>query len=109
MEEIKNEKDSIETIAKKIIESLCNSKCDHPDYISKAAATQVLYPVLAKVKTEVKLRSVENWYNNMANGNQSRIGVSEISTHLKKLNFVETRGFWRDLENEAALFKAKQI
>ncbi len=108
MEEIKNEKDSIETIAKKIIESLCNSK-DHPDYISKAAATQVLYPILAKVKTEVKLRSVENWYNNMANGNQSRIGVSEISAHLKKLNFIETKSFWRDLENEAGLFKAKLI
>ncbi len=86
-----------------IIAELSSSK--DPNHISKAAATEVLYPLLAKLKTEVSLRDAENWFNVVSNGDDERkIGIQRIAAHLKQINFCETSEFWIDFEREAQIF-----
>ena len=53
---------------------------------------EVLYPQLAKVKVEVRLRSSDNWLNQLVNssGTESdKITVKVIAAHLRKINFNE--------------------
>jgi hypothetical protein len=71
---------------------------------------EVLYPQLAKVKVEVRLRSSDNWLNQLVNssGTESdKIGVKVIAAHLRKINFNENQTFWKELDKQASVFKAK--
>lgn len=51
-------------IATHIIEILAQD-ADHP-YITRQVALEVLYPVLAKDRIEVRLNSSERWFNSVA-------------------------------------------
>ena len=55
-------KDNSESIAERIVLSLSYNPEKNLS-ISKKAAVEVLYPQLAKLKTEVRLRSTDNWLN----------------------------------------------
>ena len=59
-------KDTKEALAERIIMTLSHDP--NCSFISKEAAVEVLYPQLAKIKTEVRLRSTENWLSQIVSG-----------------------------------------
>jgi hypothetical protein len=101
-------KDTSVSIAEKIIQSL-SFNTDSNLTITTEAAIEVLYPQLAKLKAEVRMRKSEDWiYQLVSAGQESHnIGVKAIAAHLKKIHFNDTQTFWKELDKQASIFKAK--
>ncbi len=101
-------KDPSETIAEKIIRSLSLDS----DSITKEAAVEVLYPQIAILKVEVRLQSSEKWLHSlvsMSDNTAEKIGVTTIAKYLKKINFNDTPKFWKELDRQTSIFKAKVL
>jgi hypothetical protein len=101
-------KDTSESFAEKIIRTISLNP-DSNQSITKEAAVEVLYPQLAKLKAEVRMRSTDAWiYQLVSAGEEShKIGVKAIAAHLKKINFSDNLTFWKELDKQASVYKAK--
>ena len=63
-------------------------------------ALEILYPILAKMKAEVRLRDPENWFSIVDKDGDKSINVAELTAHLAKINFEEKTSFWGDLKKK---------
>ena len=57
-----------------------------------------MYPALAKLKSEVKYRKADNWFNQVDRDGDKIATVDELAAHFKKILLNETKQlFWTEL------------
>ena len=61
--------------------------------------------MLAKLKSEVRLREPENWFNIVDKNGDKAINVAELTAHLTKIAFNEPMNFIAELKRKDEEFK----
>ncbi len=95
-----------ERIAQQIIQILAYDWNSHP-YITEEQAIEVLYPQVAYLKGEVRLRGPKKWILMVDKDENHNISVQGLTVHLGKIAFTDSKGFWVDLKKADEEYKAK--
>lgn len=67
----------------------------------------MLYPQLAKLKSEVRLRDPKKWVQIVDKDEDHKISVQGLTVHLGKIAFTDSKGFWVDLKKADEEYKVK--
>ena len=62
--------------------------------------------MLAKLKSEVRLREPESWYNVVDKNGDKSINATKLTAHLAKIMFSDKESFWVELRKRDEEFKA---
>ena len=65
----------------------------------------MLFPPLGDAKIEVRMNTPEKWFGNVDKNGDLKIDANELSAHLKKLSFTETKTFFNKLVSNYEAFK----
>jgi len=61
---------------------------------------EILYPLLAKLKTEVRLREPDNWFSIVDKDGDKAVNTGELTAHLTKIAFSESMNFFAELKKK---------
>jgi hypothetical protein len=75
---------------------ISHGNLNHP-YIMQNQAIEILYPIISKLKCEVRMISPEKWFSNVDKNGDNRIDVEELTTHLNKILFREPKTLSNEL------------